>query len=422
MKRDFESDLTTWAEEGCVQPLLVVGMRGCGKTYAVSKFLNENGWDHIHLDYETDGLQHVLTPHTEIGIIIARLEKISGIGLEERYVIVVDGIRTRRQLRECLPILERLSEDHTVIAISSSHGVESAPFRMIGIRPLSFPEYLEAMGKAKMAETLRHNVITGTDALDGLFYEYMAVGGMPEAVTIWRDTRNGLKVDKYLREILNRIQDDVLHECDGVTSEGIRLILYSIPDQLSRENKRFMFTKAIPKSRTDDVMHPLKTLDSLGTIFTVPLIKGNDPSTRSTVLKVYCSDTGLLRVLNRMDVETVIRGEMDDGFKQGIVENTIFLEMIKVGIKDIRSWRSRNRAKVEFILHDEDGDIPIQIDIKDSRYIRSLKAYAETHSPRLMVHMSPTEPHRSGRVCHIPLYSGCVLPDILKDPSDNMKY
>ena len=391
MRRLVESAMEAWADGGCEPPLLVTGVRGCGKTHTVREFVSrrfdsctwasiEDGKVVLYGDAESEG------------------------------PIVFDGIHTCDDATVCDGYVRSHREGSRFIVLSSTIDGFGDGFANLGMHPLSFSEFLSAMGRDDLFSDAGGDDAGTRDELGRLFVEFTEVGGMPEAVIAWKGTHDGAAVDEVLERTISEIILDSYSEGGAACGRNCEEILRSIPGQLSRRNKKFMPGRAVRGSRYGGLHRPLRVLESHGAVRRVGIVleDGTDPG-----FKLFCCDTGILRVLSGMRIGNAPQD--GDGLCKGIAENSVLLEVVKNCHADVWCWRSGNRAEAELVFGTGGHRVAVEIDPEGTAYARSLCEYLRTHPDDTVVHMSPDPPEGLHFARCIPLYAASSICALLVD-------
>lgn len=327
MERIIESEFVKWADEGCTGPLAVSGIRGCGKTAAVKGFAWKRFGDFHYFDYERDGLRDILSGECTARIMGSRLEGLTDRKIAPGSTIIVDGINTGSAAARCGDALRLLASQYRVIAVGSAARFGEG-FRNVCMLPMSFSEFLTASGREDLAREVESGLFAHESEISAVFPEFLAVGGLPAAVAEWTGDGGERGVDRAIRDVITSIYEDAARECGEACGRCVPDIMMSIPEQLSRGNKKFMYAKAVEGARGKDLLRPLEVLENMGAVHRVP-IHGDD---RECGFKLYCADTGMLRVLFGMPMEMTGRMRTGDEFSKGVMENAVLLELVKAGV------------------------------------------------------------------------------------------
>lgn len=407
MIRDVDVEFDKWVEDGCSRPLAVTGVRGCGKTYSARSCLEKSARKVAVFDYEMDGLGNSLENDPD-GRQTASIMRRLHADLVDGDVVIIDGFHTAEQAKRASSTLIQLCRWFKVVAIGIVHGSFGDGFDEIRMNPLSFPEYLDAIGERGLSRNIRSGELEFHDRLVKLFTEFTAIGGLPAAVDAWFRSGNETDVDRAIREVLANIREDAVRYF-GASSEKVGGILDSIPLNLARRNKKFMFTRAVAGARSKQMVSQLRILESINAVRKVRITEERRDLEDKLFFKLFCFDTGALRVLSGLSVSMAVSPMGNVELSNGMAENAVLCELVKAGWEDIGCWRSGNRAEAELTVRDGDSVMPIQIDIGTSMYARSLKVYEHSHEGSELIYMSPSSIGNIGNIRCIPIYAGCAF-------------
>lgn len=219
----------------------------------------------------------------------------------------------------------------------------------------------------------------GTADMRTLFYEYVAVGGIPEAVDAWSKKRDIASVDEVLSGILDDLMDSITDERGETFSAKCMGILRSIPRQLSGDNRKFMYGSVSPGLRLRDLRGPLDALEGSGATVEVPIFSKG--SRAGSIL--LCSDTGLMRLLAGTSP-----GSEPESLLDAMTVSAVLLEMRRVH-PELACWRSGNLAEA-FTVDGMDGNtVAVQIEPRSRAYARSIREYIVAHPKDRAVIVSP---------------------------------
>jgi predicted AAA+ superfamily ATPase len=245
---------------------------------------------------------------------------------------------------------------------------------------------------------------------------YLSVGGMPEAVAEWTSSKNIEKTEKILRAILRSYTDDFSKYASEDINE-LTMIWRSIPEQLSRENRRFIFSHVKTGKRARDLEHALEWLISAGFIHKVCMIsRPHVPLSAysdENIFKIYFCDVGLLRVMAGVPTEFLFKQSDEYAqFKGAVAENFVLNEMKVLG-KNPYYWRSEGKAEVDFVDMLGTKIVPIEVKAETNARSKSLTEYIRTYDPETAVKVSMNPPSGSKGIVTIPLYMVWKLEEIL---------
>jgi predicted AAA+ superfamily ATPase len=293
--------------------------------------------------------------------------------------------------------------------------------RRLTMYPMTFKEFLLANSEDLLVEHMDNNPeeelpLILTNKLSTYLDYFFLVGGMPAAVSSWITERDIEEVDIILGEIIKDYMDDFSKHAPGHLTK-LTLIWKSIPLQLARENKKFVFGHVKTGARAKDLEDALEWLADAGLIYKVkrtdnskvPLAMYAD----NTNFKVYMADIGLLRKMAKMPSDFIFSRDKEYGDLRGAISENYALNEIIPQIDDIPYyWRSDRGAEVDFVAQIDGVAVPIEVKAGNNKS-KSLTEYIRLYSPRIAVTTSPRK-NVGGVVKHIPLYALWTLREYIK--------
>lgn len=425
MKRDVDVILDGWKAEGCPRMLAIEGVRGCGKTYSVKAFARRSFRDWAYFDVISDGLADLI-PGDDPSAAFSVLSEVRGSPLSKSTAVVVDNVQALPDPKRIADALSSSRSIGPLICISAVTGIFDDAVRM---RPMCFTEFLEAMDELSLATALRdrplsEEVSSNHGKLCRLAREFWAVGGLPEAVSAWADSRDARAVDSAIRAVLDSIRRDVSTYHPGL-SDTAWSVMQSIPEQLLGKNRKFMFGRAVKGARSKTLYDALTLLDRMGATERLQISSElRDPLDAESVppnFKLYMFDTGVLRVLAGIPMgvlatEPRVSQDLVDGF----YENLVLLELLSSGTDEVFCWRSGNKAEVGFVFRMHGEIVPVQLNMGRMRFTRSITEYIRRFSPSHPIFMSDQPVSTDGDLIRIPAYmapllEGAVFPSNKED-------
>lgn len=397
-KRRIEKTLLEWKEQKGHLPLVIMGIRQCGKTFITLEFAKKNYKHVVYVNFmKQTERNEAFTKSKEVDAIVLNL---SSQMPNARFVpgetcIIFDEIQDCPDARTSL---KSFKEDgrFDVIATGSLLGVmgygekqkkekkqqeniilgkNSVPVgseMIVHMYPLDFEEFLWAHGiSEKIIDTLRNHLQTETPipagihvAMKNLLYRYIAVGGLPAAVNKLMETNNMGEVDKVLKSIIAEYKDDMVKYASDDDKPHIRECFESIPKQLAKENKKFQFSVIKPGGRSSMYYGSLRWLEDAGvvrrcyntTITELPL-EGN---AINSVFKVYTTDIGVLvTLLGTSTRADILQGKLG-GFKGAIFEN-LMAETLHKKEQNLYYFHKDSGLELDFLVRYNDECTPIEV-------------------------------------------------------------
>lgn len=398
LKRKIENTLIKWKEKAGHNPLVIMGIRQCGKTFIALEFAKNNYKHVVYINFVKQPERiTAFTGSKEIDNILLNLssQMPNAHFVPNETCIILDEIQDCPDARTSLKFFKEDGR-FDVIATGSLLGVSGYGERqkketmrqgdiilgknsipvgsetIIRMFPLDFEEFLWANGIGKeVIEALRRCHQTETPVPEGihvamksLLYRYIAVGGLPSAVNKLLETNNMGEVDKLLKSIIIEYKDDMVKYASDENKAHIRECFESVPRQLSKENKKFQFSIVKPGGRSSVYLGSLQWLEDAGivqrcyntTITELPL-EGN---AIDSVFKVYVTDIGILTtMLGGSTRADILQGQLG-GFKGAIFENLMAETLHKKG-QNLYYFHKDSGLELDFLIRYNNHCTPIEV-------------------------------------------------------------
>jgi predicted AAA+ superfamily ATPase len=366
----------------------------------------------------------LFTDDFDIKRIILALQAESGLTINaENTLLIFDEIQ---EIPEALTSLKYFQEDapeYYVISAGSLLGVAlhsdtSFPVGKVifmDLYPLSFPEFLEAIGETTLIELLQTGdwkLITTfkTRYIDRL-RQYFYVGGMPEAVLKFSQNGNYKEVRDIHRQILNAYEHDFSKHTPKEIVPRIRMVWNSVPAQLAKENRKFIYGIIREGSRAKDYEIALSWLIDCGLVHKIcrvskPAIPLKAYEDRSS-FKLFLSDIGLLSAMGDIDAKTLLEGnKIFSEFKGALTEQYVLQQLISYDEFVIFYWSAdRSTAEVDFIIQNGGLVIPLEVKAEENLQAKSLKVYVEKFNPEVSIRTSMSDYRKQEWLINLPLYA-----------------
>lgn len=435
MERDLYAELVEWKTSSRRKPLLVRGARQTGKTFLLRQFGDREYERVVYCDFEEDPaldgfFRRDLDPHR----IVAELSVYKGFDIKpERHLIVFDEVQASDRALTSLKYFHDRASGYHVAAAGSLLGIRmSRPgsfpvgkVRFLDLRPMSFLEFLGAMGKPRFAELLlRQNTPDPfPDAIHSdmvnLLRAYYFVGGMPEAVRAYAESGDTRGVRQIQRGILDSYLLDFAKHAPARDIPKLGLIWDSIPKHLAKENKKFMFSAVKKGARARGYEDALRWLLDAGLVHFCYAVSSNRSPLKHyadrSVFKVYALDVGLLGAMARTPPEVAVDGDrVFTEYRGALAENYVAQELIVAGEPDLYYWRSTGgRAELDFLCEIARTVVPVEVKAGSSRKSKSLSSYDRQFEPDVLVRTNLLNLKKIGKICNIPLYAVSRLRQFL---------
>lgn len=404
LRKDYEK-LLKWKNKTSRKPLLVLGVRQCGKTYLVKEFGSKEFENMAYINFDGNkGLQSIFDYDFDINRI---LDEIGSVVLNKKIIpgktlLFLDEIQDcPRAIQSLKYFCENLPELH-VIAAGSLLGIAlkeqgiSFPVgkvQRLEMFPMSFEEFVIADGGEKYLNGMsklplgREISELYSVPMQKYLQNYYIVGGMPEAVKIWIQTHDYNQVEEIQNQILKDYADDFGKHTTPDTAIKIKLIWDAIPSQIAKDNNKFIFSHVKEGARAKDLEDALEWLVSAGLVYKLNLVQTPQLPLESmkdnTYFKIYMADVGLLRKKSNVNYRTILNGdESFIQFKGAFSENYIMSELKCLGVSAY-FWRTKADAEVDFISDYEGVLFPIEVKSATNTKAKSLQLFCKRFSPKL---------------------------------------
>lgn len=425
MERLLSKELEIWKNRKGRKPLLLKGVRQCGKTYLLREFGKAYFNDVAYFNFEltpslSDLFEMDLDPHriiTELGILWGK--KIEG----DTTLIIWDEVQFCPKALTALKYFSELAPGYALACAGSLLGValskpSSFPVGKVDIlvlRPMDFREFLVASQEEQLMDYAAGLPLDGqlSQALIDKFLValrmFQIIGGMPEAVAEWLQNRNLAEVERIQDAILATYELDFAKYALVSDFPKLKLIWKSIPAQLSRESGKFLYGHAKPGARAKDLEDALLWLTEAGMVYRVGRVeKPAFPLSAyldQKAFKLYLADIGLLRRLAGVPASVMLDGNtLYSEFKGALTENFVLNELLHF-LGDLPCyWTSGNQAEVDFIFQFHDSILPLEVKASTNVRSRSLAAYREKYRPQLALRTSLMACKSVDGLLNIPLY------------------
>lgn len=429
MKRELIQDLISWKNSPTRKPLILNGARQVGKTHLLLEFGRNHFQEVHHFNFESSPVllecfRGALTPEN----VLAKLEIVEERKIDaESSLVIFDEIQ---RCPEALTSLKYFCEDAPEFHIAcagSSLGITLAggtsfpvgKVNFLNLYPLSFSEYLSALGKENLLVHLRSIDLAARDLADSTvafhaallehFFEYIYLGGMPEVVASYAASRDFARAREIQREILRSYDQDFSKYLIPAETLKTRRIWESIPAQLARENKKFIFSAIAKSARAREYEIALQALADAGLILRANLAsQGVSPLAAVSApdsFKVYLLDSGLLGAMVDMSPQVLLKaGEILGQFKGALFEDIVAQSLTAQFSKPLYYWSSGSQAEVDFLLEREGKVFPIEVKSGESLRSKSLHSYVKRYAPDIAFRVSSRPLAQNGKIVELPVY------------------
>ena len=427
MYRNIVNQLIEWKKSDERKPLIVLGARQVGKTYSLLDFGKQN---YKHVAYincdENEQAKNLFVQDYNMERVLFAIAAIAGVPVVPGdTLIILDEIQEiQKGLASLKYFCENAPEYHVCVAgsllgITLRHG-ESFPVGkvdMIRMFPMSFTEFLIARGRNLMAEQLQKKnwyMLTGLHlTLVQMLREYYLVGGMPEVVKTYLKTNDPNSVRKVQNKILIAYRNDIAKHTTDEESKRIGIVWRSMPSQLAKENKKFIYGVAKEGGRAKEFEVAIQWLIDAGLVIrvgrasspTMPLKVYEDLS----AFKLYLLDVGLLGAMAEVDPATLILpNDMKEG--KGMFTENYVCTHLAASIEHSIFYYSKDNSpmEIDFMIQHGTNIVPIEVKAEENLKSKSLSVFLQQHENMHGVRFSMSPYREQERMTNVPLYGAGV--------------
>lgn len=423
MKRFILEELIKWKNSKYRKPLILKGARQIGKTYILKQFGKENYEDIAYFNFDHDeDLQNLFESSKNPQRILEQLTFIYKKEIKpEKTLIIFDEIQECPNALNSLKYFQEEANEYHIVCAGSLLGIRlshtSFPVgkvEFLNMYPMTFSEFLIADNCENLVEYMKS--IKSIEKIPDIFFNqleeklkaYFIIGGMPEAVQVWVNEKNIELVERVQQNILKAYESDFSKHTQNNEANKISLIWNSIPSQLAKENKKFLYQTIKEGARAREYEGALNWLNDANLIYKVynvtktdlPLIAYNDLS----AFKIYMNDVGLLRNMANLDSRIVIEGDrLFEEFKGAFTENYV-LNMLTTKFDKVPNYFTFDRHEIDYIIQYQNKIIPIEVKANKSTNNVSLTRYNEKYKNDLSIRFSMKNLFKDGNIISIPLF------------------
>ena len=438
LRRKISGKLEEWKRDPKRKPVIIKGCRQCGKTFSVLEFAKRNYKNVVYLNFfENPDYASVFSGSLEVDNITMLLSALLGDKATfeaGETVLILDEIQECPEARTALKFFH-LDGRYDVIGIGSLLGVRgygkeprSVPVgseTVMDMYPLDFEEFLWANGiEDRMIDVLRNCLQKETPVQEALqnrmrelLLQYTVVGGMPEAVQTFVDTKRADEVLRIQRDIIRSYEDDMVKYADRKDKANIKECFQSIPKQLAKENKKFQYSIVRKGSTASKYAGSLQWIEDAGiitrcynlSITELPL----DGNAEKDVFKVYMRDCGLfVSMLEDGTQYDILQGNLY-GYKGAIFENLIADIFGKMGRK-LYYFHKDSGLEVDFVIRYKGECTLVEVKASDgnTKSTKTILKHPEKYHVYHAIKLGDYNVGRAGQILTLPLYMAFLLDEI----------
>ena len=432
MQRTLLQNLIDWKKKDDRKPLIIRGARQVGKTWLMKEFGKSHYKNIAYVNFETAlSLHNIFESGFETDKILMALKIETGVEIiPGDTLIIFDEIQECEAAITSLKYFQENANQYHIVAAGSLLGVvfnknRSFPVGKVDfldLHPLNFAEFLLAVNEPQLLELLHKknwDLITSIKKkyID-LLKKYYYVGGMPEAVLTFINLNDFKKVREKQLNILAAYEQDFSKHAPHKIVPRIRLVWQSLPSQLAKENRKFIYGNLKKVARAREFELAIEWLTDAGFVHKVNRCnKPGLPLIAYEVIsdfKLFLLDVGLLAAMGNLDMQTLITEQLlFEEFNGAITQQYVLQQLKSIDQLPVYYWTAEKAtAEIDFLIQYQNRIIPIEVKAVENLKAKSLKAYYQKFNPEISIRTSLSDYRKENWLVNLPLYAFRTLLDI----------
>ena len=424
MERIFLQKLEAWKNKKRRKPLIIQGARQVGKTWIMKEFGRQCFKKTIYINFENnERMKNVFEMDYDISRILTALKIEVGEAFEAKDTLLIfDEVQEVPKALSCLKYFCEEAPEYAIVAAGSLLGVvlhrgTSFPVgkvEFLQLYPMNFYEFLCAVGEKPLAELLAkgdYNLINAfSDKYIDLLKKYYYIGGMPEAVQCFIDTDDMYEVRVIQKELLNYYEEDFSKHAPKEVVPRIQMVWNSIPAQLAKENRKFIYGILREGARAKDFELAIQWLLDSGLVHKsyrvskpgMPLIAYMEMNS----FKMFMLDVGLLAARGNLSAKTLLEGSrIFEEFKGALTEQFVAQELVAAGYELYYYSTENSSGEIDFMIQQGSLCVPIEVKAEENLRARSLRMFCEKYKPEMALRTSMSNYREQDWMNNVPLYA-----------------
>lgn len=425
MRRTAFSFLQKWKQKKIRKPLIIRGARQVGKTWLMKEFAKTEYEHFAYINFEDNQqLKTLFLNDFDIPRILLAIQIATGIKPEpNKTLIIFDEIQEAERALTSLKYFRENAPEYHLVAAGSLLGIalhENTSFpvgkvEFLDLYPLSFTEFLEALGEHDLTHLIQKQqwemIKTFKSKYIELLKQYYYVGGMPEVVANFASNQDFSEVRQIQQQILDSYEQDFSKHAPTDVVPRIRMVWNSVPAQLSKENRKFIYGLIKQGARAKEFELALSWLMDCGLIHKVnriskpalPLKAYEDMG----AFKLYLLDIGLLGAMANLDVKTLLDGNLIfTEFKGALTEQYVLQQLVTDREISIFYWSSeKSDGEIDLLIQYKNEVVPIEVKAAENLQAKSLRSFVEKNKSKMAIRTSMSDFREEIWLTNLPLYA-----------------
>lgn len=432
--RTLFQDMVAWKKAPNRKPLIVNGVRQCGKTWILKEFGKKEFASALYFNFERDpGLSAFFEGVLDPRAIIRKLEiYVATEIVPEKTLLIFDEIQTCPRALTSLKYFCEEAPEYFIAAAGSLLGISltrgtSFPVGKVDfldLAPCSFREFLQAAEPSLARYVgeigLEPVPLPFADRLSDYLRQYLAFGGMPEVLSCWLEKHDIEETQNRLEAVIRAYESDFSKHIPARDTPKLYGIWKSVPAQFAHENKRFFYGEVRKGARAKDLEDAMQWLLNASMIHRVPQVNLPDLPLAAhadrKIFKLYLADVGVLRELAELPPGPILNSsDVFQDFHGRLAENYVLQQLNAMRFSPVCYWVNDSGAsEVDFLIQNDSAVIPVETKSGMNVKAKSLRVYREKYDPVLSVRTSMQNLRLDSGLLNIPLYLMGEFPRLLK--------
>ena len=434
MIRDAMNDLLKWKDSSHRKPLIIRGARQVGKTWLMREFGKAHYEKYAYINFDNnERMESLFKGDIDIKRIITALQIETGVKIETNNTLIIfDEVQEVPRALTSLKYFCENAPDYHIVAAGSLLGVALHPgtsfpvgkVDFLTLYPLNFLEFLNATSNANLVELLKSKDFEMITSFKGkyidLLKQYYYIGGMPEAVSGFAISNDFAAVREVQKKILTAYEQDFSKHAPNETVPRIRMLWTSIPSQLAKENRKFIYGLIRQGARAREYELAMTWLIDCGLIYRVGRVSKPDMPLMAyqdfNAFKLFVLDVGLLAAMSDLNLKSILEGnKIFEEFKGALTEQYVLQQLLtNSDIKPYYWSAEKSTGEIDFIFQNDNEIVPLEVKAAENLQAKSLKNYCLKYSPKHAIRTSMSDYRKEDWLTNVPLYAMNVLSAILE--------
>jgi predicted AAA+ superfamily ATPase len=432
MERSALQELIAWKNKSRRKPMIIRGARQVGKTWLMKQFAQTQFENYIYISFDDNRqIAEVFGPDLNPRRIVKELEDLYETKIKaETTLLIFDEIQELPAALKSLKYFNEEAPEYRIVCAGSLLGIALHPgtsfpvgkVEFMDLYPLSFLEFLKAMGEGRCLRFLEAGdparLVVLRHKYTELLKKYFFVGGMPEAVSVFSETGDYAQVRQVQQDIIDMYDQDFSKHAPAVQVPKIRMLWNSIPLQLAKENRKFIYGAAASGGRAREFENAMFWILDTGIAHRVNRVTDVKHPLKSyedtKAFKLYMGDIGLLSRMSDLEKNVLFDGDrLFVEFKGALAEQFVLQELKAMKRYTPFYWANDNaRSEVDFLVQAGRHIVPLEVKSGINLRSKSLQVYIDKFKPACAVRCSPSDYKAGNGLIDLPLYGLSLLPNI----------